>query len=72
MIKYAKKVVPKNLISKKSLFDINLKKDIKNLFKLHFEIVEHFIEFIVSCTQSLKNFYIRKMDEKYVLNWLVV
>jgi hypothetical protein len=37
----------------------------KNLFKLHFEITKHFIGFIVS-------FYIRKMNEKYVLNWLVV
>jgi hypothetical protein len=50
MIKYAKKVVviffPKN-----SLFPtLTLKEDIKNLFKLHFEIIEHFIEFIVSCT----------------------
>jgi len=39
---------------------------------LCFEIIEHFIEFIVSCKfKKLKN-YIRKMDEKYVLNWLVV
>jgi hypothetical protein len=29
---------------------LTLKKDIKTLFKLHFEIIEHFIEFIVSCT----------------------
>jgi hypothetical protein len=39
---------------------------------LHFEIIEHFIEFIVSCRWSLRNLYVRKMDEKYVLNWLVV
>ncbi len=51
---------------------INIKKDIKNLFKFHFEIKKHFIEFIVSCTLSLRNLYIRKMDEKYVLNWLIV
>jgi len=39
---------------------------------LKFFNFKKFIEFIVSCTQSLNNFYVRKMDEKYVLNWLVI
>jgi len=46
-IKYAKKVVLKKNNKKKSLLNINIKKDIKNLFKV---LIEHFIEFIVSCT----------------------
>jgi len=51
MIKYAKKVVLKNFnFKKKSRSNIHIQKDIKNLFKLHFEIVEHFIKFIVSWT----------------------
>jgi len=29
---------------------MHIQKEIKNLFKLHFEIVEHFIVFIVSWT----------------------
>jgi hypothetical protein len=34
-----------------SLFStLTLKKILKNLFKLHLEIIEHFVEFIVSCT----------------------
>jgi hypothetical protein len=50
MIKYAKKVVLQKIYLKNNLFStLTLKKDIKNLFKLHFEIIEHFIEFIVSC-----------------------
>ncbi len=73
MIKYAQKVVLQKIYLKNNLFStLTLKKDIKNLFKLHFEIIEHFIEFIVSCRWSLRNLYVRKMDEKYVLNWLVV
>jgi hypothetical protein len=43
MIKYAKKVVFKKINFKKSLVST-----FKNVFKLHFEIVEHFIAFIVS------------------------
>jgi hypothetical protein len=38
------------LIQKQSLFNINIKKDIKNLLILHFEIMEHFIEFNLMCT----------------------
>jgi len=40
----------KFLISKKSLFNIHIQKDITNLFKLHFEIIDHFTKFIVSWT----------------------
>jgi hypothetical protein len=40
----------KILFQKQSLLNIRIQKDIKNLFKLHFEIIEYFIEFIVSCT----------------------
>jgi hypothetical protein len=40
---------PKNFNFKKNvLFNINILKVIKSHFKLHFEIIEHFIEFIVS------------------------
>jgi hypothetical protein len=55
---------------KQSLFNINVGKNIKNLFKLHFEIIEHFIEFIISYTIKFEEF-LYKSDEKYVINWLV-
>jgi len=48
IIKYAKKVVLKKLISKPVFFQHSHSKDIKNLFKYHFEIIKHFIEFIVN------------------------
>jgi hypothetical protein len=40
----------KFLFKKKSFFNIHIQKYIKNLFKLHVVIIEHFIEFIVSWT----------------------
>jgi hypothetical protein len=46
-----KKIVLQKFNFKNNIFStLTLKKDIKNLFKLHFEIMEHFIEFIVSST----------------------
>jgi len=49
MIKYAKKSNLKKIyFQKQFLFNIHIQKDIKNLFKIHFEIIKHFIEFIVS------------------------
>jgi hypothetical protein len=51
MIKYAKKNSPTKILFQKNIFStLTLKIYIKNLFKLHFEIMEHFIEFNVSCT----------------------
>jgi hypothetical protein len=50
MIKYTKKVVLWEFNFKNTLFNIHIQKDIWNLFKLHFEIIELFIEFIVSWT----------------------
>jgi hypothetical protein len=50
MIKYAKKVVLKTFNFINTFFNININKNMKNLFKFHFEIMEHFIEFILSCT----------------------
>lgn len=50
MIKYAKNVVLKKELKNIFFPTLTLKIYIKNLFKLHFKIIEHFIEFIVSCT----------------------
>jgi hypothetical protein len=42
MIKYAKKIVlKKTLFQKQFLSNIKIRKDIKNLFKLHFKTIEH-------------------------------
>jgi len=49
MVKYAKKVVLRKFNLKNNLFPTLILKNIKNLFKLNFEILEHFIEFIISC-----------------------
>jgi hypothetical protein len=40
----------KFLFQKQFYFNIHIQKDIKNLFKLHFEIIKLFIEFLVSWT----------------------
>jgi hypothetical protein len=67
MIKYAKKIILRKFNLKNNLFStFTFKKILKNLFKLHIDIIEHFIELIVNIC------YIRKVDEKYVLNWPVV
>jgi hypothetical protein len=48
MIKYAKKIVLRKFNFKINLFStFNV---IKIQFTLHFEIIEHFVEFIVNCT----------------------
>jgi len=52
------------------IYGINIKKSIQNFFNFHNKAMVHSIEFMVSYTQILKNFSIRKMDEKYVLNRL--
>ncbi len=62
MIKYAKIVVLKKFNFKNNIFSTltNVLKDINNLFKLHFEIIKHFIEFIVSCTWIFGKFLYKK------------
>ncbi len=49
MIKYAKKIVLRKFNFKNNYFaTLIFRKVFKNLFKLHYEIIKHFIEFIVS------------------------
>ncbi len=52
------------------IYGINMKKPIQNFFNFHYDTTVHSIEFMVSYTKNLKNFNIRKMDKKYVLNKL--
>jgi hypothetical protein len=44
-----------------------MKKPIQNFFNVHYEAMVHSIEFMVRYIY-VKNFNIRKMHEKYVLN----
>ncbi len=43
-----------------------MSKPIQNFFNFHYEAMVRSIEF--SDMQNVKNFNVRKMDEKYVLN----
>jgi len=52
------------------IYGINMKKPIQNFVNFHNKTMVHSRLNLWLVTQSLKKNCIRKMDEKYVLNWL--